>query len=80
VYAGLFNRCQAAFVWLDERSILAVHFMIKATCVAQVVAVRVTTPQRRVFRMTIDAFPAICKPRIFNLNINSFFCGILNIT
>ncbi len=49
--------------WFDERSVGAVHFVVEAAGVAQVVAVAVTSPERGRGSCTVNAFTAFCKQK-----------------
>jgi hypothetical protein len=51
-------------LWLDERPVLAVHLVVEAARVAQVVAVAVAPPQWRRRRSAVDALAALCDAKI----------------
>jgi len=55
----LLNSRQAPLVGLDQRPIVAVHLVIQTASVAQIIPSRITTPQRRVSSMAVDALPSV---------------------
>ena len=50
--------------WFDQGSVGAVHLVVEAARVAQVVAVAVSAPERRRRGGAVDAFSALCKPEM----------------
>lgn len=70
----------------DERSVLAVHLMVEAAGVAQVVSSAVTSPQRCRRCPTVHTLAAFCrgKQKVFSYNSvkllksNRPFCKIYN--
>ena len=46
-------------LWLDQRPVLAIHLVVEAAGVAEVVSVSVTAPQRSGGCSTIDTLPAL---------------------
>lgn len=49
---------------LDKRPPGAIHFVIQATCIAQIVACAVASPERRRYRAAIDALAALGEVRV----------------
>lgn len=48
-----------SFLWFDERPVDAVHLVIEAACVAQVVSRAVPAPQRSGHRAAVDALSSL---------------------
>ena len=49
---------------LDERPIGAIHLVVEATGVAEVVPVPISTPQRGRSRSAVDTLPTLCIKRV----------------
>lgn len=58
---GCVNCTYQSSLWLDQRSILSVHFVVEATGVAQIVSSAVASPQRRWGGATIHALATLCN-------------------
>lgn len=52
-------RSYQSLLWFDERPVDAVHLVVQATGVAQVVPGAVPAPQRRGHGATVDTLPAL---------------------
>lgn len=53
-----------SFAWLDQRTIHAIHFMVQAASIAQIVASAIASPQRRRNSAAIDAFATLAKCKV----------------
>lgn len=54
-------RRDSGVLWLDQRPVGAVHFVVEATGVTQVVSCVVSSPQRGVGHATIHTLPAVLR-------------------
>ena len=56
--------CRASYqspLWFDKWSVLAVHLVVEAAGVAEIVAVAVPPPERGGGRPAVDALPTLCN-------------------
>lgn len=63
---SLFRETYQSSLWLDQRPILSVHFVVEATGIAQIMSGAVASPQRRGGGTTVYALASLCKQKIQN--------------